>query len=109
MFDTKLEIILSQEKVIDYEYRFFIIDKKIISGSRYFKYSKLNQSKIVNLNVLNFCRECIDIYNPCDMYVIDIGLYKNKYYVIELNDIHSSGFYSSDIEKIILSINNFLI
>ena len=104
LFDKNLEIIISSEKIIDIEYRLFIMNNKIISGSQYYKYSKLNINPYIPSEIIEFGYKCIQTYNPLPYYILDIGIHKKKPYIIELNCFNCSGFYKSDIEKIIKCI-----
>jgi len=108
LFNEQSELVLTSPKNIDYEFRLFIINKDIISGSIYHKYGKLYKSDIIPKEIIEFGYKCIKRYSPLDIYVLDVCIYKNNYYVVELNDINSSGFYKSNILEIINSVNGFL-
>jgi hypothetical protein len=49
----------------------------------------------------------VDRFQVADAFVIDVCLTDNGWKVIECNCINSAGFYDADIQKIIISLENF--
>lgn len=50
----------------------------------------------------------IRIYTPHDVFVMDVALSSDKYYIIECNCFNDSGFYDHDIGEFVKSINNYM-
>lgn len=98
------EIIISGLKQIYSEYRFFIVDGKIVTYSMYKQGNTVIHKQDENLEVYNFAQKMVDRWNPIDAYVLDIADTSNGPKVIEINAFGSSGFYACDIQKIILAI-----
>lgn len=96
-------VLISDLKKIDYEFRFFVINKEIITGSKYFENNKL---KIENINnsigqeAWNFATDCINNFCPSANCVIDVCLTNGKWKIVEFNAINCSGFYACDTKKI---------
>lgn len=92
-------------KDIYQEYRFFVIDGKVVTGSLYKQGGKPLSSPIVNDDVLQFAEDMVNIWCPDRGFVIDIAvLPDNELKIVELNNLNSSGFYSCDIGKIVNAI-----
>lgn len=99
-------ILVSNCKKIAEEYRFFIVNREVITGSQY----KLNDE----LNVkTGYSQEAYDVavqmaknsWQPDIAYACDVGIVNGEPKIIELNSFSSSGFYACDIPIIISAID----
>lgn len=93
------------------EYRIFVMNNEIQTGSIYIEDSEFVGDKVnkMNLNssLLGFAKEIVDslINIMPSSYVLDIGkLDTGEYAVIEFNPVWASGFYDSDPDKVLLCI-----
>lgn len=105
-YDTPVAI--APPKRIYEEYRFFVVDGKIITQSRYKIGHKVIYSKEVNIDAINFAERMINIWVPDTAFVMDVAHTPDGYKVIEFNSINASGFYACDIKKIILALNELV-
>lgn len=99
-------IIVGEPYNIAHEWRLFIINGVVCSGSHYRRYGKLTVAPEVPERVIAFAEETAQIWSPCDIFVMDIGESGGDLYIIELGSFNSAGFYASDIEKIVVEITN---
>ena len=100
-------IIFSSPKNIINEYRCFIVNKKVITSSQYYKNGKLNINKKVPQEVINLAEEIAESHNLFDCFVIDIGNTKTSgYKLIEVNAMPSSGLYGCDPKSLVEAIDN---
>jgi len=99
-------ILVSNCKKIAEEYRFFIVNREVITGSQY----KLNDE----LNVkVGYAQEAYEValematnaWQPDIAYACDVGIVNGEPKIIELNSFSSSGFYACDIPTIISAID----
>lgn len=116
-FYTKLNgetsILLGEVKDIISEYRFFIVDKKIVTYSQYKLNGKLYTSVLVDQEVIDFVNEEIlnfEIFGkvqtfPARAFVVDVArLSDGSLKIVEFNNFNSSGFYLCDPQKIVMAI-----
>jgi hypothetical protein len=102
----------SSPKNISKEFRFFVVDGKIVGQSQYGKrYGRaLNQTNyqyVVDDGAIEFVQKMIDIWQPAQGFVIDIAdLQNDEYKIIEINNLNSSGFYAIDLQKFVMAIEN---
>lgn len=100
------EVVISSLKNIHSEWRFFVVDGKVVTGSLYKRYEKLYQMPLLhNDEVIPFAQKMVDKWHPDRAFVIDIALTDKGYKVIEYNNINSSGFYKIDVGKFVEAIN----
>jgi len=108
-FNYQTEIWISEPQEIIKEWRLFIVDKQIISSSRYMVHGELNESEIDNpKEMIDFVENRIKEYNLDNIFVMDIAQVDQKFKLIECNCFNGTGFYKHDIEKIVTEINYFL-
>ena len=101
-------IIIDSLKHINSEYRFFCIKDKIITGSQYRRNNKSFVSNIIPEYILDAAKEYVKLYNPTDIFVMDLCELSNaRIAIVEYNCWNCSGFYNSDINKIINQISEF--
>ena len=96
-------VVIAEPKKINNEFRFFIIDSKIVSYSQY----KSDEEQQINLlpdaRAIKFVEKMIERF-PEKIFVIDIGLINGDYKIIELNCLNSAEFYNINIANFVQSI-----
>jgi len=102
------EIAVSEPVGIAHEWRLFIVDGKVSSGSHYRSYMKLEVKAGVPENVRQFAEEMCKTWTPEKVFVMDVGESAGNLYVIECNCFNSSGFYQSDIDRIIEDVSRMV-
>jgi hypothetical protein len=103
------EVVSSPVKIIEAEYRFFVVDGHIVTYSQYKLGDKLYKNATVDKEVIQFTKEMINLWQPARAFVIDIAKTNEGYKVIEINNFNSAGFYDADVVKIIDAIENMKI
>lgn len=90
------------------EFRFFVIDKKIVSASQYKMNGQLVTSSIIDTDAENFAEKMIKKFDYPG-YVIDIADTKRGYKIVELNCLNASGLYEIDLYKLVQAVDNFYV
>lgn len=101
-------LILSEKKVIRAEYRFFVIDGKVVTGSLYKIRVQLITSDSIDKEAFVFAQKMVDSWVPSQAFVIDIALTDKGPKIIEVNNISSAGLYKSDVSKILTEMELLL-
>jgi len=101
-------IVVGEPYTLSHEWRLFIIEGKVITGSQYRTYFVRNTDPNVPQEVIDFAEEQAQVYSPAPVFVMDIGKTAGNLYVIEVGCINSAGFYDADIEKIIKGVSNYV-
>jgi hypothetical protein len=99
-----MPVVVSSVKEIYREYRLFVVNRKVITGSVYKVAGRPYISEFIEDYVIDYVNEVIKKWTPVDSFVIDIGLTDQGLKVIEFNNINSSGFYASDVVKYVNAI-----
>lgn len=99
--------ILANIEEIFEEYRFFIIDGEVITGSMYKKDNKLFLDNFIPEEILKTAKEYAKLYKPSDIFVMDLAKTKKWIKIVEYNCWNSSGVYNCNLNKLFSEINNF--
>lgn len=100
------EIMISSVKKIYSEYRMFVVDGKVVTGSLYKRGDVVVQDENVDPDVYTLAQKMVDHWQPAKAFVIDIAITPTGMKVIEINNINSAGFYAADVQKIIMAIED---
>lgn len=98
------EIIISKKKNIDSEYRLFVVDGMVVTGSLYKMRNQVIIAEFIDEKVLSFAKECIADWQPSQAFTLDIAITDDGCKIIEVNNFSSAGLYKSDVNKLIDSI-----
>lgn len=98
------EIVIASSKQIYKEFRFFIVDGKIVTYSQYKSGGGLLISSDPDSQAEYFVQQMLKRWNPCRAYVMDVCSTPKGWKVVELNAFGSAGFYACDTQKIIMAV-----
>lgn len=98
------EIVISIPKTVQAEWRWFIVNRKIVSGAMYKAHGQLRKIRETDSTVIQEAQKLADGWLPHDCVVMDTALIDGKLYVCEFNCINSSGFYDHDVDAIFKAI-----
>lgn len=104
--DMDTQVVVAPYKEIHSEYRFFVVDNKIVSASRYKLGNRLNPSEDVPYDLHQSAYEFIQIWQPDRAFVIDLAITDQGVKIVEFNNINAAGWYKADVSKIIQAIDN---
>ncbi len=91
------------------EYRFFVVDGEVVTGSRYKAGIQISTSDSLPSSVAQFAQECINHWCPNKAFTLDIAVTAKGAKVIELNSANSAGVYACDVGKFVDAVNTRLL
>jgi len=95
-------------KNITQEVRFWIVDGKIITQSTYRRGTFMVYDNIVDADAIEFVQKMIDIYCVEKCFTMDVCLIDNGWKIVECGSISCAGFYDSDIQKLVMAIEDVI-
>lgn len=108
-FTQDVEVVLASPKEIHGEFRFFVVDRKVVTGSRYRLGGQVIYSEEIPPHVQEFAQQMVDKWQPSRAFVIDIAETPEGPKVIEINNFNSAGFYACNVGKIVEAIESMVI
>lgn len=97
-------VVVAEPISIDREYRIIVIDGKAVTGSQYRGICNLFQEQDeshIPQEVFVFAEVVAQLYQPDKAFVVDIAETYGGYKVIEINSFSCSGWYRSNLSKIV--------
>jgi hypothetical protein len=101
------KIVVSEPYNIHYEWRLWIVNKKVVAASKYREYFKLRKEEGCPADVVSFAEEKYQQYTPHDVFVIDICLCGDEYFIVECGCMNGAGFYKANIQNIVVNVTNY--
>ena len=98
--------IISTPKNISTEWRFIVVDKKVVAGSQYKKNGKLDINSFFNVEAFELANKIAqEDWQPDKAYTLDICEWCGGYYLLEANSFSCSGLYDADMKPIVEEIS----
>jgi len=101
------KIVVSEPYNIQFEWRLWIINKKVIAASKYREYFRLKKEQGCPEAVVSFAEARCQEYVPHDVFVMDICLSGDEYYIVECGCMNGSGFYNANIDDIVRGVSEW--
>lgn len=105
--NPETKVVFSTVKEIKAEWRWFIVNGNIVSGSMYRAHGQMRQIRETDQSVIDEAQKLTNIWLPDDCVVMDTALVGDEVKVIEFNCINSSGFYDNDVNEIFKALWEF--
>ncbi len=94
--------LISKVKDIHSEYRFFVVDNKVVASSRYMLEKSVIPSKDIPEEVMIIAPKYAKLYNPNRVFTMDLALLKNgSIEIVEYNCFNGSGTYDADLDNLV--------
>lgn len=101
------KIVVSEPYNIQYEWRLWIVNKKVVAASKYREYFKLTTEEGCPDDVVSFAEERCKKYTPHDVFVMDICLCGDEYFIVECGCMNGAGFYKANIDDIVTHVTAY--
>lgn len=99
--------IIAPVKTIYAEYRFFVVDQEVITGSQYRNSTQLFVSEYIPENIQKAAKEYAQLYQPHDIFTMDLADTPEGIKIIEYNCWNASGLYKTNVPKIFNTVQEF--
>ena len=100
------EVMVSPIKDIYSEYRFWIVDGKIVTSSQYVLGNRVVYSTGAPDNVMEYVRDMLKIHSLDIPFVFDVCETSKGMRIVELNTMNASGFYAGEVDKIVMALED---
>lgn len=107
-FDENVVVAVSKPKQIKMEWRYFVVNRKIVTGSSYrFNGLRLTRRE-EDPKVLAEAQKFADGWLPHETVVMDLALTEDGLKVVEFNCLNASGFYYHNIRDFAKSVTEYM-
>lgn len=101
------KIIVSEPYNIRCEWRLWIVNKQVIAATKYREYFTLRTEKGCPTEVVTFAEERCQEYTPHDIFVMDVCICGDDYYIVECGCVNSAGFYDANVDEIVKQVSDY--
>lgn len=98
------KLMIAMPKQIYAEYRFWIVNGRLITCSPYKLGDTVSYAGVVPFEARNYAIDRVSEMHDIQTYCLDIADTPNGYKIVEINNINSSGLYRANIQKLIMAI-----
>ena len=91
-------------KTIHGEYRFWIVNGRIVTRSMYKRGDQVIYSSEVDDRFDRFVMACVAAWQPHRAFVIDVCDTPEGMKIVEINTINSAGFYAGNVQSLVLAL-----
>lgn len=102
----ELAIIAPCKKIIS-EYRFFVVEGEVITGSMYRFADKVVTSPYIPENIMAAAKEYAKLYQPHDVFTMDLAETTDGISIVEYNCWNASGVYQTDLMKMFHTVYEY--
>lgn len=97
---------ICRPKTIYGEYRFWIVNGKIVTKSMYKRGDTVMYASDVDERFDQFVLECLSAWQPHRAFVIDVCDTPEGMKIVEINTINAAGFYAGNVQSLVLSLED---
>lgn len=102
-------IVVAEPVGIEAEWRLFMVDGKVSSGSRYRTRGRLDsREQLVDGPIVDYAEETAAVWSPAPVFVLDVCRTGGLFYVVETGCFNSAGFYAASIDKIVEDVSRYV-
>lgn len=101
------QALIATVRPIAAEYRFFVVEKEVITGSQYRLGGKGVLSSIIPENIMCAAKEYAQLYQPHDVFTMDLAQTQQDISIVEYNCWNASGLYHTDVCKIFHTVHEY--
>lgn len=94
-------VAVARPREIDAEWRLFVVDGKVVTGSMY----RPSGDAYVPVEVRAFAEETAALWSPAEVFVLDVARSEGAFRVVECNCFNGSRFYLADVERIVEEVS----
>lgn len=91
------EVVLGKPVEIDAEWRLFIVDGEVVTGSMYRPSGEAHLPR----ELLEFARKVAADWTPAGVFVLDVARVDHSWKIVECNCFNGSRFYQADVEQLV--------
>jgi hypothetical protein len=98
--EPEMDIVLSTPRNLKAEWRWFVVNGEIISGSTYRIDGKLKSVRETDKDIIKIAQEKAKLWLPSECCTLDLALVDDEFKVVEMNCINASGAYDCDMKLV---------
>lgn len=103
-----LPIVVASRKLIDYEWRLFLVAGRVVGASQYRRLGDLECAPDAPAEVTAFAEASAALWSPAPVFVMDVAAIGAELRILELNGFNSSGFYATRVTEVVRAVTDWV-
>lgn len=99
--EPTVEVVIGKPREIDAEWRVFVVDGEVISGSMY----RPSDDTYLPPDLIAFAENAASQWVPASVFVLDVARVEQKWKIVECNCFNGSRFYTADVCRIVRAVS----
>lgn len=99
------EVQLAVPRTIYAEYRFWVVQGRIVTQSQYKRGNQVFFSEHVDAHLVQFVDACLADWVPHQAFVIDVCDTDRGLRIVELNTLNSAAFYAANLQALVVNLD----
>ncbi|WP_044969312.1 MULTISPECIES: ATP-grasp domain-containing protein [Sorangium] len=95
------EVVLGEPREIDGEWRLFVVDGEVVTGSMY----RPSGDSHLPRELIDFAERAASRWAPASVFVLDVARVDGAWKIVECNCFNGSRFYSADVERVVRTVS----
>jgi hypothetical protein len=95
------EVVLGEPREIDGEWRLFVVDGEVVTGSMY----RPSGDSRLPRELIDFAEKAASRWAPASVFVLDVARVDGAWKIVECNCFNGSRFYSADVERLVRTVS----
>lgn len=95
------EVVLGKPSEIDGEWRLFLVDGEVVTGSMY----RPSGDAYLPRELIEFAHKAASDWMPASVFVLDVARVNHSWKIVECNCFNGSRFYSADVERLVRRVS----
>ena len=107
--DGDTVVMVAKPKPIEAEFRFIVVDGKVITGSMYKQGSTVLYKEVdpkIEYELWDFTTDRVAEWQPARAFALDICRSNGEYFVLEMGCMNAASLYHCDVQKIVMAIED---
>ncbi len=106
-YEEEYAVIAPCQKIYK-EYRLFIVEGKVVAGSQYKSGDIVKADAYVPSDVIKCAKEYASLYQPHDIFTLDIADTPKGFKIVEYNCWNASGTYKANLKELFTSVQKYV-
>ena len=102
--DYDTAVLVSEPKKIEAEYRFIVVDEKVITGSLYKQGQTVLYQECTDEYLCGYAQFIADCWCPSRGFALDLCVHAGEIWVLEMGNMNAAGLYDCDVQKVVMAL-----
>jgi ATP-grasp domain, R2K clade family 3 len=98
---TNTEVLWCTPKIVQREYRLWIIRGSVATASQYRVGERVVYSSVIDDDAIRFGQEMAAHWTPAEAFVLDVCLHQDQWKIVEINTLNAANLYAANVGKLV--------